>query len=394
MDKQPQLSRHDLLIIFAYGGAILATIVLFYLIGILRNGISLPAIDAHHIEIAILIPQTGAQAALGKNIEQVAKKSLDFYRKNNPNKNWDITLTTYDAGNNAHSAALAAQLAAQNMATVAIVGPINARQVIAAAVITQDKQIAIISPASTASVLDLTKFRNVYRIPAPDQYQGDAIVEYLSAQRKKNVFLIGEPGKYSDLILDRFKQAAKDRIKISGTAALNTGVPPDLAQNLSSSKTDVIVFIGSSKYFSEIMNIAKTASASTPIIGVDAINEDKIARKLTGTEQVFFTSSILNKGDGTSQLPEDYKKTLGNLAGQPYTYETSQAIWAILASLDQAGQNSSARIEIQQTLNSILLPGESGGRITFNGRQMQPAYVYVYSLRSSPGSPIHRFSIP
>lgn len=396
MDKRPQLSRSDTLIILSYIGAIFVSIFLFYIVGIFQNGLPLPIINSSHMEIAVLIPKTGDQAELGKNIEKIAEESLAFYMKNNPHEDWDISIQEYDAGNDVHTAAFAALSAAKNPSTIAIVGPINARQVLAAAETIKNQPLAIISQASTAYIEDISNFNNVYGIPAPDIYQADAIVEYLSSKKLNKVFLIVDHDSYSAKILMEFIRATENRITIAGIISLETGVPADFAKNLSNSNANAIIFIGGPEYFGEIVaNVEKAKPTVIPIIGVEAINDEKIAANLTGAEQIFFTSSILmNKGFEDRQLPSNYLEAIGNLDRQPYVYETSQAVWIILATLNRVEQHSSPRIDIQKILNEFPIRSESGETVRFYRGQMVPAYIYVYDIKNSSESPIDRFPSP
>ena len=104
--------------------------MLYILLAWLRAGAPTEFAGAYRAEIAVLVPVTG-EGLTGRNISYLVDQSKNYFASELGLDKWKLTVLVYDTGNTASSAAWAATQAARNPNTIAIVGPLDARQVVA-----------------------------------------------------------------------------------------------------------------------------------------------------------------------------------------------------------------------------------------------------------------------
>ncbi|MBE0671412.1 MAG: ABC transporter substrate-binding protein [Anaerolineales bacterium] len=374
MESKPQLSsreKHNLLI---YALAVAGVLGLFLALGWIRLGAPMNVPSMHNAEIAVLVPLEGDEAANGKNILDAVIKSKEYFVVRLELTDCNITIRGYDTGNSADSAAWAAFRAARNPNTIAIIGPIDARQVKAVESTVIGKNIPIITPASTTPDINLSSDNGVYRVPAADDLQGPALVDFLVQKQFSNVYLLIEPNSYVEHILNPMKTASAGRIKFVGSADVSQTDPNvDLIQSIKDSKADAIVYLGGSSGLIVLLQGLEEKNVNIPIVGVDSINDPKLAKSLPSGQELFFTSPIYVNNNITG----GYGDLLGANVVKPYGFESVEATWLVLKALS-AGTDEFGREAVWKNLPNTFIVGIDAQRLELIEGQLSPTYIYVY----------------
>ncbi len=382
MESKPQLSSREKHILLIYAQAVAGVLVLYFALGWIRLGVPVSIPSLHNAEIAVLVPLEGDGAANGNNILETVKKSKEYFVAELELADWNITIRGYDTGNSADSAAWAAFIAARNPNTIAIIGPIDAQQVEAVASTVTGKNIPIITPGSTTPVLIPSSHSGVYRVPAVDDLQGPALVDFLVQKQFLNVILLTEPSSYVKNILDLINEDSVGRIKFVQTADVSQTDPnEDLFQTIKDSQADAIVYLGGSSGLRVVLQGLGGRNVSIPIVSVDSINDPKLAELLPNGQELFFTSPIYVSDYYTGT----YLDILGGNVVKPYDFESVEATWLVLKALS-AGSDGFGRRTVWENLPNTSIVGRGDQRLELIDGQLSPTYIYVYKSENQESS--------
>ncbi|MBN1887320.1 MAG: ABC transporter substrate-binding protein [Thermoflexales bacterium] len=353
-------------------------LALYLLLGLVRGGGSIMAAPVKHVEVAVLVPLSGPQAPLGHSVLSVVQRVTASSMP-------DLKVTSYDTRGTPEGAAQAASLAALEPATIAVIGPLDARQVLAAAETLRGDKLALITPASTAPVLKTSQYPGLYRIPSTDDAQGQAVASFLrQSLHRTQIFLIAESSSASvQGVLRRFDDALANtpegQLRIARRLDVEEGrLPADLGRLVADSQADVVVYLGGTRNAQAILKAMNAAGLQVPLVGIDAMDVPSLSvtASSSAAHGIYYTSPILD----LTAAPEEtalasYRQALGSLANAPFAYETAQAVWLVTGALSQAGQNpAAARGAVWRNL---------AGSGTLSNR---PAEIYVYQA-TAPSSP-------
>ena len=381
MEKPSLLSPKERTILWVYFLSAMGVLGLYLLLGVVRDGLPM-APPADNAELAVLAPLSGAQKDLGYALLNVAGQAVAARPANLNLGNLQVTVVGYDTHGTADGAARGAQRAARNPATVAIIGPPDARQALAAAETLQEEDLALLTPASTAAVLPVGRMPGLFRLPAPDNIQGRAMVNFLLTQGWQNVFLIAEPYTYVQGVLDAFFAAAGEQVRLVGKINLGEEqLPADLAQRITDSQAEAVVYVGGPENALAVIRSMNAASLKVPVVSSDGINDPKVVEAATAGMPVYFTSPILNlPAFADQQTLAAYRGALATFAEAPYAYETTQATWMVLGALAQRSSALSPRAVVKRALEFTSLRGLNDETNTLVGGQRRPLQVYIYQV--------------
>ena len=389
MQRLPSLTKREkiILLIFILSG--IAALMLYLGLGVLRNGLPGNAALPGMVEIAVLLPFEGDQAALRETISGIVRAAVGHLPAGiELGAIQQIAITEYDTKGTPDGAAEAARRAARNPATIAIIGPLDARQALAAAETLQGESLAVITSSSTAPTLTVEAYPGLYRVPAIDYLQGQAIVEFLDGSlARRDVFLIASASAYMQKILDAFNQAARDRLRVVGALDLGQAASvEEITQQIIDSQANAIVFLGDLENFGSILGVLLKPEIDLPVVAPDSINDPAMLPLVGESIAMYYTSPILNMAG----LPEeaslvDFREALGDHADDPFAYETTQAVWAVFAALSRQGEGRTPRQAVWDNLEEITLGGLGGVPYAFRGGQWFPVVTYVYQVDSAAG---------
>ena len=166
MQRLPSLTRREkiILLIFIISG--IAVLALYFGLGILRDGLSVWAVPEGQVEIAVLMPFEGDQTVLREAVLGSLRQAVNNLPEGiELSSIQQIAITEYDTKGTPDGAAEAARRAARNPDTVVIIGPLDARGSLSAAETLRGKNLAVITPSSTAPTLPVETYQGLYRIP-------------------------------------------------------------------------------------------------------------------------------------------------------------------------------------------------------------------------------------
>lgn len=374
MESKPQLTHREKRILGIYALTAIGVFGLFLILGWIRAGAQTSTARLYKAEIAVLVPLGENDSESGNQLLDIITKSKDYFVTELELTQWDITVRGYDTGNTSNSAAWAAVIAARNPNTVAIIGPMNTRQVDAIAKTVLGKDIPVITPASTAPTLLVSSNHGIYRIPATDDLQGPAIVDFLVRRRLMNVFLFVEGTSYTQYILDSMLAASNERIKFVGTVEVAPQEQNlDFVKQIEDSEANAIVYLGGIENFGNIAQVLNDGNVDIPIIGGDNLNDPQVASILSNNRELYFASPIYSD-NSTNGI---YSEILNNEPLEPYYLECIQATWLVLNALS-SNTDGIGRVTVWENLPDSTIRGLRNERLNFVSGQLSPRYIYIY----------------
>ncbi|NMB86759.1 MAG: amino acid ABC transporter substrate-binding protein [Chloroflexi bacterium] len=362
------------------------SLALIGLLGAAKDGFMNIQQQTDRAEIAVLAPL--AKGEYGQGIVEVASIALANRLSNsNEFEGKKIVIRAYNSGTTPGSAATAAFWIAQNPNVVAIVGPLNARQVQAVAETVKDKKIPILIPASTAPI-DLNDFPNVYRLLKTDDYEGPAMASFLESRKDKVIFVVGEPTFYVARLLDRFNPELGP-FTVKGTGDFSKESAQIIVERMKDQDLDMVIYFGGPQKAIALLEEMGKNKLNIPILGPDTLYDTEFTSNYKGENAVYFVSPILY----LQAIPDDmldpiYKTVLDTNMDSPYAFETTQAVWFITNALanQQASKDWTLRQIVASQLTNNSLPGLEDQNQQLSGHSRTPTAMYVYKYDSSDQS--------
>lgn len=389
MQRLPSLTRREkiILLIFIFSG--IAVLGLYFGLGVLQDGLPVRAAPQGRVEIAVLLPFEEEQAIFRESVSGIVQQAIN----NLPAEIelagvQQIAITEYDSQGTPDGAAGAARQAARNPETIAIIGPLDARRSLAAAESLRGDILAVITPSSTAPTLPVETYRGLYRMPAADDLQGQAIVTFLDANLERtNIFLIASPSAYVQRVLEVFNLAAQDRLRIVGTLDLSQAPPVDeINTQIIDSQANAIVYLGGLEDIDIVLGALSHPEIDLPVVACDIVNDPALLPLVDETVEIYYTSPILNMAGLLEEASlQNHREVLGEVAGLPFAYETTQAVWALFAALSLQEEGQTPRQAVWDNLEGITLNGVGGDTFAFLDGQWFPGVTYIYQVDPATG---------
>ncbi len=374
MQKPSMVSSTEKTVLLFYGLGALAVALIFFAVGPLVNLASAASWGSDSSpQIAVLCAQNGSQASLCQSLQQGVSRVIDTNASG-----LQVSMSFYDTGATPDGAAAAASAAARNPNTAVIIGPLNAPQVLAAAEVAQEYSLVVITPASTAASLDASQFHNLYRIPALDVHQGQALADFLMNRlRVSDIYVVAESSANAQGLLDEFNSMAQNHLRVVGSLQLqDKSQAANLGSQIKSSQAQAVLFLGSAPTASSVLQELHSAGLQIPFIGNDTINFEGLYPLPAGSGPVFYTTPFfeLNASSvpgGDQQLP-----LFSVLKNQPFGYENLMAAELSLAVLRQ---NSSLFTSARQGFYKNLLQNNAGSS-GFVAGQLTPQKIHIFQV--------------
>ena len=374
MQKPSMVSSTEKTILSFYGFGALLVALIFFGVGPMANLASAASLGSSDTpQIAVLCAQNGSQASLCQSLQQEVNSIME-----ENSKGLQVSVRFYDTGDTPDGAASAASAAARNPNTAVIIGPLNAPQVLAAAEVAQEYNLAVITPASTAASLDVSQFHNLYRIPAQDVHQGQALADLLMNHLQvSNIYVVAEASPNAQGLLDEFNSLAKDHLRVVGSLQLqDKSQAVNLGSQIKSSQAQAVLFLGSAATASAVLQDMNSAGLQIPFIGSDTINFEGLYPLPAGGSPVFYTTPFFELNAST--VPDGAQKNplYSALKNQPFGYESLIATQNSLVLLRQnTSLSTSPRQYIYKTLsqNTGLSSGYVAGQLT-------PQKIHIFQV--------------
>jgi ABC-type branched-subunit amino acid transport system substrate-binding protein len=269
MLKPPHLSVKEKSILSSVSLITIGVLLIWGILTIINNGTLVNSIETDYFEIAVLVPINGPHSNLAESVIS----SVEYALANPPDKfklNKKVKFVYYDTRNTANGAYRAAKKASRNPSTLAILGPLSTRELVAVIDAVKDKKIPIFTPASCAPFE--SEYQYVYRFPAKDDIHGEALVSFLKHNLIKTnvVLIVSSSAKQSK------QDASFSKVNPNGNTVLkkydlkNNELPEGWLIEVKKRKVDVIVILGNQTVAQSISKEIEAASLTIPLIVDDS----------------------------------------------------------------------------------------------------------------------------
>ena len=160
------------------------------------------------MRLAVVCPQTGMDAAVGRQLVMGVRAAVDYY--NNIRSPFDRALLyeAYDDRNTASDAVVQASFATGNPDTLATIGHLSAASTLAALPSYNSAQMPLVVPTVTDDRLTSQGYRNVFRLPTKDSDEGGLVAQYAIATGSKAPHVVTQDGDYGPAVAAGFVRRA------------------------------------------------------------------------------------------------------------------------------------------------------------------------------------------
>ncbi|MEM7618249.1 MAG: penicillin-binding protein activator [Pseudomonadota bacterium] len=234
-----------------------------------------PYIYTQPINVALLLPLSGKNAALGQSMLQASQLAL--FDVNNPNLN----ITPLDTKGTASGAAAAAQEAIANRSQL-IIGPVFAQSVQAVKPIAKSRNISVIGFSTDQTLADPSTFLMGF-MPST---QAQEIATYAARSGLRRVSVIAPRDTYGDIVTKSFEDALRRNGGMIKQIVRFAPNDPELGANVASLSSDIdAVFIpaneNDARAISDYLDQNNMTAARVKRLGTGLWDNRKIARSVT-----------------------------------------------------------------------------------------------------------------
>jgi len=382
---KPHLSDRERRIISIYFLVILTVVLIYFGIGAIINPQVQANSDVTRVEIAVLAPISGTMSEYGNAFVTAVKLAVESpppqYRVNG----YFVNVKVYDTHNTAAGAAAAAAKAAGRAETIAIIGPLDSRQVVAASDMLAGKDLVLITPSATAPSLVLNNFSGIFRIPMTDNYQGQSIVGFLDDRNLEKVFMVGENEPSIPGIIASFNQAARNKIQIVGSVdTAKEEITAEMVQSMVDAEAHAVVYLGGIEKVRVLLQVMSEAELYIPVIGCELINSPDLLPLPNEQVQLFYSIPFITSNVAKISEKSLYSPVLKGQLTSPFAYEATAATWLVMESLSRTGDLAPREI-IWNRLNRATIENIWGDTAGFSSRQFSPGYIYLYQVDTVEG---------
>ncbi len=162
------------------------------------------------IKIAVQVPLSGEQAALGEHIKLGAQLAVEESSKGFKALGYDLILVPYDDQAKPEVGVANARNLVADADVLVMVGHFNSGVALPASEVYKDAMLAMISPANTATEITDRGYPNVNRVCGRDDVQGPVGARFAAHDLElKSVYIIHDKTLYGQGVAENFRNAAK-----------------------------------------------------------------------------------------------------------------------------------------------------------------------------------------
>ena len=162
------------------------------------------------IKIAVQVPLSGEQAALGEHIKLGAQLAVEESSKGFKALGYNLILVPYDDQAKPEVGVANARNLVADADVLVMVGHFNSGVALPASEVYKDAMLAMISPANTATEITDRGYPNVNRVCGRDDVQGPVGARFAAHDLElKSVYIIHDKTLYGQGVAENFRNAAK-----------------------------------------------------------------------------------------------------------------------------------------------------------------------------------------
>lgn len=269
------------------------------------------------IKIATQSPLSGGQAALGEGIKLGAQLAVDKFKRNLERAGFKVELVPFDDQAKPDVGVANAKNIIADQDILVVVGHLNSGVAIPSSEVYREVNLAMISPANTATAVTDRGYPNIYRVCGRDDVQGTVGGEFAHATLKaKTVYIVHDKTTYGQGVAEFFKaDAAKKGVKILGFEGTEekSNFDPILTP-IRAKKPDLIYFGGIYEQAAPFFKQAREKGIKATFMGPDGLDSSDLA-KIAGKAVVgmYYTSvsGPVTVYPQAKAFAEEFKKRFG-----------------------------------------------------------------------------------
>jgi branched-chain amino acid transport system substrate-binding protein len=349
------------------------------------------------IKIAVQVPLSGEQAALGEHVKLGAQLAVEEAAKAFKGLGFDLVFVPYDDQAKPEVGVANARNIVADPDILALVGHFNSGVALPASEVYKDAMLAMISPANTATEITDRGYPNVNRVCGRDDVQGPVGARFAAQDLKvKSVYIIHDKTVYGQGVADNFRaEATKLGLKVLGydgteeRANFAPMIIPMKAKN-----PDFVYFGGVYHQGGLLLKQMREKGVKAMFMGPDGVDSEEMV-KIAGAAAVgsYYTSVAPPRSatPETAAFAKRFKQRFGKEVESfgIYGYDAAQVgIAGIQQAIQANGGKKPGRAEVSAAIRKLKNFRGVTGSITFDnkGDPVKAKYfVLQFDKRSYPG---------
>lgn len=343
------------------------------------------------IKIASQTPLSGSSATAGEAIKNGAQLAVNDYKKKFAAKGFDLRLVPYDDQADPKKGVANAQLMAADPQVLGVVGHYNSGVAIPSSEIYEKNNLAMVSPAATATAVTDRGLKTVNRVVARDDFQGPAGADFaMRTLKAKKIFVIQDKTAYGSGLAEQFRKRAQELgAEIVGYEGITVG-EKDFSGVISqavSKKPDLLYFGGLYTEGGQIIMQARTQGLNMPILSDDGLaSSETVQIAGNAVKNVYITSTASDvtktaKGKNFAQrYKNEFQKTIESFSA--YGYDSAAVLLeGILNAIDKNGGKLPTRPQVVQTVRATKNFNGVATKVRFDNKGDNIfAKVYIFNF--------------
>lgn len=370
MKRLPNLSAREKAVLAGFGLALAIALGMYTFLAWMGGGFPLHIREPQSRQLAVLIPRR--EGALEETTRQAVAWAIQhpFFQSEGP----DLEVKIYPVGISPDAIAWTARRIANQPETVAFLGPLDLRQAVAVWNVAQG--LPVFSTISTAPVGKDGLPQGLYRLPTPDDRQGEALAAFCTSQGWSRVVLITDSSAYAQRIAKRLAS----QISLADTLDIKkASLSESRLKNWKEQGIQALIWVAGAQGLSELSQWLSKLDWRPGVVATDLAISDAL-QQFGQHYPVYYTTPMFMLPEPAENIPG--KETVGKVAHMPYAYETIQAVWAMVAAWQEVRPH---RGRLSAALDQMAVADPwMGTFISFQHGLRVPEYIFVY--RVTPGA--------
>ncbi|MCL1632635.1 branched-chain amino acid ABC transporter substrate-binding protein [Sporolactobacillus sp. CPB3-1] len=356
------------------------------------------------IEIGSQSPLSGSSATLGDAIRLGAQLAIEDQKAAFEKKGFTIKLKDLDDQGDPKKGVANAQILASDKNVLALVGHLNSGVAIPSSEVYEKNNLAMVSPATTATVVTDRGLKSVNRICARDDFQGPAGANFaVKTLKAKKIFVIQDKTAYGSGLAEQFRdQAKKLGAEIVGYEGITVG-EKDFSGVLSQAvakKPDLIYFGGVYAEGGLIIKQARQKGFNGPIMGGDGLDSSSTVQIAGDAVKGVYLTSVagdVTKTEKGQEFAKKYKDKFGKNVESYSAYGYDSAAVILKGLMNAINDNDGKKPSREQVEKAIRAVKDYDGvttKVSFNDKGDNTyAKVYIYNFEQAKYPPVQKAEI-
>lgn len=326
--------------------------------------------DAKNIKIALVSPleysvgaggQKGTQLALMQRKAEFAKLGIQ------------LSLVSYDDGASAQKGKTIAQEILKDKDIYGVIGAFNSGVSRELGQAFADKQLAMISPASTADQLTANNWGHFSRMVAPNQAQSLAAAKYITTRLKaKSILVVSDNTVYGNGLCKSLISVLKNNKDqpvqvLNYQGASNEAQYQKIIEQVKRGKPSLLYYGGTAHIGAEFVKAIRAANLDVPIMGGDGLETSDFAERAgSAAQNVMFTTVFgpINKfqSSGTFKLmfKREFKEVPESIA--VFSYDATNVLLDAIKSQYLTNRANFSHVSVSKAVRNTKIPSCGTGK--------------------------------